>query len=281
MKKQILLLAILICSLLLTGCAGRTNSEKQERERPTIMDNPAAPSESTSPEPDMMSSEIVLSETIPAETMSSETTAPEIDSTIEHSFLGTVIEESTSYMIVEPDATEEEWQLSDRFTVTYPSEHYDYLYGEGRRVVIYYYETPAMQADFEIITDDISTEGFREFELSVKLAEDSDDPEKIEQKKTLIREGLYYYGVSDISVSVDSQTIPLAEALEAGKITLNALIARANQDVRDGIAIGLPYNDGGSTLYQYPDYAIMRYHTVEGNRNVYIGSPDMNINVGL
>lgn len=166
--------------------------------------------------------------------------------------------------------------MSDRFTVNYPSEHDDYLYGEGRRVVIYYYETPAVRSDFEITTEDISTEGFRDFELSVIVSEDSEH-----KGKTLISEGLYYYGITKVTVSVDNQTMSLEEALESGKITLNALLVRANQDVQNGIVEELSYDDGGSSLYQYQDYTIIKYHTLDGNRDMYIGSPDMDINVNL
>lgn len=261
MRKQIVLPLILIYILLSAGCAGEPDTADNDSQITTsnqqdIREN----KDDTSLEP----------------TSREEIMPSEIDSTVEHSFLGTVIEETSAYMIVEPDENEEERQLSDRFTVNYPSEHYDYFYGEGRRVVIYYYETPALRSDFEITTDDISTEGFRGFELSVIPAENSEA-----KKKTMISEGLYYYGISDVIVSVDDQTMSLAEALESGKITLNALLVRANQYVKNGIVEELSYDDGGSALYQYQDYTIIKYHTLDGNRDMYIGSRDMDINVSL
>lgn len=38
------------------------------------------------------------------------------------------------------------------------------------------------------------------------------------------------------------------------------------------------YKDGGSILYKYDNYAIIKCHTLEENRDVYIGSKDMSIN---
>ncbi len=38
------------------------------------------------------------------------------------------------------------------------------------------------------------------------------------------------------------------------------------------------YRDGGSMVYQYGSYTILKCHTLDGNRDVYIGTPEMNIN---
>lgn len=78
---------------------------------------------------------------------------------------------------------------------------------------------------------------------------------------------------------VDNQTISLIEALENGKLTLNAIIQKANRDVADGKLEELVYKDGGSQVYKYPDYTIIKYHTLDGNRDVYIGSSDMDIHI--
>lgn len=208
---------------------------------------------------------------------------------ITHSFLGTVLEESASYMIVEPAEGEEEREISQQVMIEYPFEHSDYLYGEGRRVVVYYSDSsssPLSSSGFRILTDDISTEGFREFELSVESA-----PQK---KKSLILSSqdlaasnpfpkaanvnLYYYGLSEVLVAVDGQTVSLADALRDGKITLNGIISKASDDARNGTIEELCYDDGGSSVFRYPDFAILKYHTLDGNRDVYIGVADMDIN---
>ena len=57
---------------------------------------------------------------------------------IHNSFVGTVIEETTRYMIVEPNEDEVERKSSDRIVINYGTDHVDYLYGIGRKVIINY-----------------------------------------------------------------------------------------------------------------------------------------------
>ena len=57
---------------------------------------------------------------------------------IHNSFVGTVIEETTTYMIVEPNEDEAERKSSDRIVINYGTDHIDYLYGIGRKVIINY-----------------------------------------------------------------------------------------------------------------------------------------------
>lgn len=57
---------------------------------------------------------------------------------VKESFVGTVLEETTKYMIVEPNEDEVERKSSDRIVINYGYDHNDYLYGIGRKVRIYY-----------------------------------------------------------------------------------------------------------------------------------------------
>lgn len=54
------------------------------------------------------------------------------------SFVATVLEETTKYMIVEPNEDEVERKSSDKIVINYGYDHNDYLYGIGRKVRIYY-----------------------------------------------------------------------------------------------------------------------------------------------
>lgn len=53
-----------------------------------------------------------------------------------NSFVGKVIEETTTYMIVEPVKDKADGDMGDKVKVEYGTDHYDYLYGQGRKVVI-------------------------------------------------------------------------------------------------------------------------------------------------
>jgi len=56
----------------------------------------------------------------------------------EKSFVATVLEETTTYMLVEPNENESERKSSDKIVINYGEDHIDYLYGIGKKVVICY-----------------------------------------------------------------------------------------------------------------------------------------------
>ena len=208
----------------------------------------------------------------------------------EQSFVGTVIEETTSYMVVEPAHDEYEKTVADRIKIEYGTDHIDYLYGTGRMVVIYY-KGDINTADgnmASIKSDDISTEGFREWEMKVVPSNEPNNKKIME--KTQLHDSdttshwykqynLYYHGLEDVIITVDGEKHSLAHALKRGKITMSAILAKANQDVSDGVIQDLRYKDGGSAVFKYPDYTIVKYHTLDGNDDMYIGTPDIGIDV--
>lgn len=55
---------------------------------------------------------------------------------------------------------------------------------------------------------------------------------------------------------------------------MEEIIAKANKDLPDAIS----YDDGGSIEYHYENYTIIKFHTLDGNRDVYIGTKNMTIN---
>lgn len=207
-----------------------------------------------------------------------------------NSFVATILEETTTYMIVEPVYEKMDAYIGEKVKIEYGTDHYDYLYGVGRRVVIYYEGNPEETADgMKLIkTDDISTEGFREFELEVVPSEEKVKKEIVKRTPPTDSSGkwwtygdaaLYYYGVENVLITIKGWTMPLEKALEEGRITLNGIIANCDQDVQGRIIEEISYDDGGSSMYKYPEYTIIKYHTLDGNSDVYIGSTDMDINI--
>jgi len=194
-----------------------------------------------------------------------------------YSFVGTVLEETTTYMIVEPNEDEEERKSSDKIIINYGTNHIDYLYGIGRKVIINYTGYIMETYPAQINTDNILTEGYEDFELTIKTA-DNIEKVKILNNQELYKNNsnynLYYYGLDEVNIRVDNKTMPLEEALRSGKITLDGLIIRANKDFPNAIT----YRDGGSVEYHYKDYTIIKLHKLDGNRDVYIGKTDITIN---
>ena len=208
------------------------------------------------------------------------------------SFVGTVASEDTTFMVVEPNKDEEEYYRYGKYIrVEYIHDHVDYLYGIGRKVVITY--IPPLTAEPKIITDDIRHDGFEDFELSVQYRQDSIPARFAEiQYAGLLtfvagnREfdeyasdyNLYYYGLHDVYVTVDGCTLPLKEALSYGKVTIDGIIADCNRRSAIGEIEEYRYKDGGSVIFDFGDYKIIKYHTLDGNRDVYIGNSSMDIN---
>ena len=211
-----------------------------------------------------------------------EDVSDELNNGISNSFIGTVIEETTTYMIVEPNEDEIERKSSDKIVVNYGEDHIDYLYGIGRKVLIKYDGYIMETYPAQINTDNILTEGYEEFELIIKKSD------KVRKTKILNNQDLYkynsdydlyYYGLEEVNITVDNQTMSLEAALKSGKITIDGILAKANQDVSDKIIKEERYDDGGSVEFYYDKYTIIKCHSLDGNRDVYIGIPEMTLNV--
>lgn len=197
-----------------------------------------------------------------------------------HTFVGTVIEETTTYMIVEPNEDEAERKSADKIVINYGTDHIDYLYGIGRKVIISYTGYIMETYPAQINSDKIAINGYENFEILVEKAD------KIEKKKILNNNDLYknnseydlyYYGLKEVNVNVDNKTMSLEEALRSGKLTLDGIISKANEDFTNGEIKADGYNDGGSMEYRYDTYTIIKCRTVKGNRDVWIGVPEMRL----
>ena len=65
--------------------------------------------------------------------------------------------------------------------------------------------------------------------------------------------------------------------MNGNKITMEEIISKANKDEKDGKIKADMYKDGGSMEYHYENYTIIKCHTVDGNRDVYIGTKDLKL----
>jgi len=198
-----------------------------------------------------------------------------------NSFVGTVLEETSTYMIVEPNEDEEERKSADKIRINYEANHYDYLYGIGRKVIIEYTSFIKESYPAQIDTNKILINGYEKFELSVKKS-DKITKAKILNNQELYKNNsdfdLYYYGLDEVKIFIDNKTMPLEDALRSGKITIDGILEKANQDVSDGTIQSEVYKDGGTTEWYYSTYTIIQCHSLDGNKDVYIGIPEMRLN---
>ena len=89
---------------------------------------------------------------------------------------------------------------------------------------------------------------------------------------------LYFYGLDEVNVTLNNKTMSLEDSLKSGKMTIDGIIQKANKDEKDGKVIKAEiYKDGGSTEYHYENYSIIKVHKLDGNRDVYIGIPNMKL----
>lgn len=87
---------------------------------------------------------------------------------------------------------------------------------------------------------------------------------------------IYGYGVN-VNIVINGEEISLKEALEEDKITMDEILEKANKDFPEPII----YKDGGSKEYHYDLYTIIKLNRLNGNRDVYIGMPDITLNTIL
>ena len=82
-----------------------------------------------------------------------------------------------------------------------------------------------------------------------------------------------------VNIVIAGERMSLRDALINNKITIEEILEKANKDARENKTIfGDVYADGGSSFYIYNDYSILKLNTLEGNKDLYIGVPSMNIN---
>lgn len=89
---------------------------------------------------------------------------------------------------------------------------------------------------------------------------------------------IYYYGLESVAIEIDNNEIDLKEALLNNKITMKQIIEQAEEDSRNEIIGSNMYKEGGTMEYYYKEYTIIKSNSLDGNRDVYIGIPEMRLN---
>lgn len=86
------------------------------------------------------------------------------------------------------------------------------------------------------------------------------------------------YGYDGIvNIKIDGNEYSLKEALLENKITMEEIIEKAIKDEKEGKITSEMYKDGGSMEYHYDNYTIIKFATLSGNRDVYIGNKNLKL----
>ena len=89
---------------------------------------------------------------------------------------------------------------------------------------------------------------------------------------------IYYYGFDSCTIQINNEKIDLEQALIENKVTMEQIIEQAEKDSESGIIVSDMYKEGGTMIYFYGTYTIIKGHSLNGNKDVYIGIPEMRLN---
>lgn len=192
----------------------------------------------------------------------------------EYSF-GKVIESNEKRIIVEPNENEEIRKSADKISIGL-GENNDYSYAVGTNVKITYNNVVMETYPAQIEAIDIELKSAENFEIRFE----DKSYESIAKVRTILDEkeadkynyNIYAY-MGEVNILIDGKEMPLRDALLKNKITMDEIIAKANQDFPNAVS----YDDGGSIEYHYDNYTIIKCHTLDGNRDVYIGTKDLKL----
>lgn len=86
---------------------------------------------------------------------------------------------------------------------------------------------------------------------------------------------IYYYGIDSATINLDNQKYDLGEVISQEKITIEEIIEELKiyGQLNDGGTV--IYKDAGTKKYLTDNYTIIKCHTIDGNRDIYIGDKDM------
>ncbi len=87
----------------------------------------------------------------------------------------------------------------------------------------------------------------------------------------------YLYCLDKAYITLDGKEIYIGDALNSGKMSVDRLIEKADNDANCGIIKRDMLKDGGTMFYWYDDYTIIKRNTTSGNKDLIISYSDMSI----
>lgn len=175
----------------------------------------------------------------------------------------------------------EERKSADKISVGL-GENNDALYTIGTNVKITYDGTILESYPAQVKATKIEIKSAENFEILFKDRQPIDSYNKIYAILDKSETNKYNYTIyaydGSVNIKIDDKEYSLKDALLESKITMEEIIQKANKDLDNNKITGDMYKDGGSMIYQYDTYTIIKCHTIEGNRDVYIGTKEMTLN---
>lgn len=103
---------------------------------------------------------------------------------------------------------------------------------------------------------------------------ENDDPmsHKITKAAWGLDYDVYYTGIDRATVTVDGKSMDLIYAIDSGRLSFDELVADAVRLEKNDLIRADTIKDGGSKKYYFDGYAILKKHTLNGDRSLYIES---------
>lgn len=159
---------------------------------------------------------------------------------------------------------------------TYSSQEYQIIQEEYKTTKRVYLENKKEEFDSRvyICAYPFKVENNIPFELEYLQRKDL-GIEKIIEKGDKVKYDVYTFG-GDVKIKLGEETLNLEDAINQDKITMENILHQCILDAQAGkIETPAEYSDGGSVIYFYPNYSILKCYCLDGNRDVYIGMPGM------
>lgn len=193
-------------------------------------------------------------------------------------FYGTVIESAKDHILVKPNKDE---KISEDQILIGLDKNIDYMYEVGTNVKVTFDGIIMTSDPAQVKAIDIEIKSAENFEIRFQ-DKSMESKQKVRPILEKTESEKYDYNVysymGEVNILIDGKEMSLRDGLLENKITMDEIIAKANQDVEEQKISGDQYNDGGSMIYRYENFTIIKVHNLDGNRDVYIGTPDMELN---
>lgn len=91
---------------------------------------------------------------------------------------------------------------------------------------------------------------------------------KVSEKNSKMPFNIYTVGM-EFTIELDGTSYNIKDAISKGVLDEDKLIQKLKNDRKNGKSTSEMYKDGGTIIYRYKDYSIVKYNTVDGDEDMY------------
>ena len=92
---------------------------------------------------------------------------------------------------------------------------------------------------------------------------------KVSEKNSKVPFDIYTVGM-EFTIELDGTSYNIKDAISKGILDEDKLIQKLKNDRKNGKSTSEMYKDGGTIIYRYKDYSIVKYNSIDGDEDMYI-----------